>query len=248
MLKQPHSLFISDLHLCAARPHTGALLQAFLRGPARDAEALYILGDLFEYWAGDDDLESQRDTVQALKSLHDSGTALFLMHGNRDFLIGLDFARAAGVTLLEDPCLLSCHGHRVLLSHGDTLCTDDVAYQQFRSQVRDPQWQSAFLAQPLATRKQQIAALREKSQSEKSGKMAEIMDVNPDAVQSLLRAHDYPALLIHGHTHRPACHPTLCDGHACDRWVLSDWDHSGSYLRLDRDGVSVHPVHAAAPY
>lgn len=242
MLSQPHALFISDLHLCAARPHTTALLQDFLRGPAREAQSLFILGDLFEYWAGDDDLEAHREVVQAIKALAESGVATYFMRGNRDFLIGDHFSRACAIKLLDDPLDIELFGWKAVLTHGDILCTDDVAYQEFRNQVRDPQWQAAFLAQPLAVRKAQIEALRERSRSEKSTKPEDIMDVNASAVDHLLRSHRYPALLIHGHTHRPGIHPLDIDGHHCVRHVLGDWDASGSYLRLDAGGCSVHRV------
>lgn len=242
MLNQPHALFISDLHLCAARPHTTALLLDFLRGPARQAQALFILGDLFEYWAGDDDLDAHRAVVEALRTLAGSGVTTAFMHGNRDFLIGEQFARASATTLLNDPLPIELFGWQVVLSHGDLLCTDDVAYQAFRSQVRDPQWQAGFLAQPLAVRKAQIEALRERSRSEKSTKPEDIMDVNAAAVENLLRSHGYPDLLIHGHTHRPGIHPIDIDGRHCVRHVLGDWDVSGSYLRLDGNGCSVHAL------
>ncbi len=160
------------------------------------------------------------------------------MHGNRDFLLGTSFAEAAGITLLTDPTLLNLHGKRVLLSHGDALCTDDTAYQEFRNQVRSPVWQQAFLDQPLAARKTQIEALRLRSEQEKSHKSMRIMDVNAEAVRDLIRAHDYPELLIHGHTHRPALHKLEFDGHVCQRWVLGDWYEQGSCLRLDSAGCT----------
>jgi UDP-2,3-diacylglucosamine hydrolase len=242
LLNQPHALFISDLHLCAARPHTTALLLDFLQGPARDAQSLFILGDLFEYWAGDDDLEAHRDVIQALRALAEAGVQTCFMHGNRDFLIGDGFARASGTTLLQDPLSIALFGWQAVLTHGDRLCTDDVAYQQFRSMVRDPRWQADFLAQPLEVRKAQIAAMRERSRSEQSLKPEDIMDVNSSAVEQLLRSHRYPALLIHGHTHRPGVHPLDVDGRHCVRHVLGDWDLSGSYLRLDADGCSSHRI------
>jgi UDP-2,3-diacylglucosamine hydrolase len=155
------------------------------------------------------------------------------MHGNRDFLLGRDFAEAAGIVLLDDPALLNLYGKRVLLSHGDALCTDDTAYQEFRSQVRSPTWQQAFLDQPLAARKAQIEALRSRSEQEKSHKSMRIMDVNAEAVHQLMRAHDYPELLIHGHTHRPALHKLEFDAHRSQYWVLGDWYEQGSCLRMD---------------
>ena len=235
-----HSLFISDLHLCSSRPAITSQFIAFLRTAAAKAEALYILGDLFEYWAGDDDLDDphHQDVIAALKALASTGTQVFFIHGNRDFLLAHGFSKAAGITLLNDPTLLTLYGKRVLLSHGDTLCTDDTAYQAFRQQVRDPAWQKAFLQQPLAARKAQIEALRLRSEQEKSYKAESIMDVNEEAVRQLLRSYQYPELLIHGHTHRPALHTMEVDGHVCQRWVRGDWYEQGSCLRCDATGCS----------
>jgi UDP-2,3-diacylglucosamine hydrolase len=235
-----HTLFISDLHLCDSRPHIKQLFQRFLQETAAQAEALYILGDLFEYWAGDDDLDDPRHraVVEAMAGLSASGVRLYLMHGNRDFLLSATFAQACGATLLPDPTLLELYGRRVLLTHGDALCTDDVEYQQFRRQARDPAYQQAFLEQPLAARKAQIEALRTRSEQAKSYKSESIMDVNADAVNELLRRHDYPELLIHGHTHRPGVHDVAVDGHACQRWVLGDWFDSGNSLRCGHAGCA----------
>jgi len=234
------TLFISDLHLCTSRPAITELFIEFLQTTAVKAQALYILGDLFEYWAGDDDLNDSHHShiIAALKTLASSGTKIFFMHGNRDFLLGTNFAEAAGITLLTDPTFLSLYGKRVLLSHGDALCTDDTAYQEFRSQVRNPTWQQAFLDQPLAARKTQIEALRLRSEQEKSHKTMRIMDVNAEAVRDLMRAYNYPELLIHGHTHRPALHKLEFDGYICQRWVLGDWYEQGSCLRLNSSGCT----------
>jgi UDP-2,3-diacylglucosamine hydrolase len=239
-----HSLFISDLHLCSTRPAITRQFVDFLQTIAGKTDALYILGDLFEYWAGDDDLDDPRhgDILTALSALTAAGTRVFFMHGNRDFLLGGGFSRKTGITLLSDPTLLTLYGKRILLSHGDTLCTDDVAYQTFRQQVREPAWQTEFLSQPLAVRKAQIEALRQRSEQEKSRKTESIMDVNAAAVSALLRQYDYPELLIHGHTHRPARHEIDLDGHHCERWVLGDWYDQGSCLRCDANGCSSHPL------
>ena len=236
-----HALFISDLHLCSTRPAINALFKRFLHDIAPQAEALYILGDFFEYWAGDDDLIEpfHRDIAQQLNTLAQSGTRLYLMHGNRDFLIGDAFQRAANITLLPDPTLIDLYGHPTLLMHGDTLCSDDVKYQAFRTQVREPAWQQNFLATPLAVRKAQIEALRQRSEQEKSSKAAEIMDTNADTVTATLRAYNYPRL-IHGHTHRPALHAYTVDGKSGERWVLTDWYNGGGYLRCDAMGCVVH--------
>lgn len=233
-----HSLFISDLHLCGTRPHITARFIRFLGSTASHAEAVYILGDLFEYWAGDDDLEDSQhqEIIRTFKALSNKGTRLYLIHGNRDFLLGEKFAHASGMMILPDPFTIDLYGKKALLSHGDTLCTDDTAYQSFRSQVRSPAWQRDFLALPLADRKRQIEMLRQRSEQEKSIKSMEIMDVNPGTVETMIRTHHYPTLLIHGHTHRPAVHHLNVDGHAVDRWVLGDWYEQGSYLRCDKTG------------
>ena len=234
-----HSIFISDLHLCPTRPAISQTFFDFLRGPAARAEALYILGDLFEYWAGDDDNDPFNASVlAALRDLAHTGIKLFLMHGNRDFLIGDRFTADAGARLLPDPTLLDLYGTRTLLMHGDTLCTDDVGYQEFRAKVRNPEYQRQFLAQPLLSRKQIIAGLRTENTEKKQSKSESIMDVTPATVDAVLREHSYPRL-IHGHTHRPALHRHLVDGHACERWVLADWYTKGSYLRCDRAGCTV---------
>lgn len=231
------SLFISDLHLCASRPYITAAFIEFLQNTASKAKALYILGDLFEYWAGDDDMsdEFNLQIINAFKALATSGNKIFFMHGNRDFLIADDFCRAAGITLLADPSIIDLHGQKVLLSHGDDLCTDDFAYQQFRAQVRDKQWQMDFLSQPLQIRKKQIESIRIRSEQEKSQKSLAIMDVNSDAVNALLRKY-HPDLLIHGHTHRPNRHSINLDGKLITRWVLGDWYEQGSYLVCDESG------------
>jgi UDP-2,3-diacylglucosamine hydrolase len=230
-------LFISDLHLCADRPQSNRSFFAFLEHEARHAHALYILGDLFEYWVGDDDLDDPFNAtiVSALARLVDSGVPVFLMHGNRDFVIGEAFAHASGVSLLPDPTLVDLHGQAVLLMHGDTLCTLDLEYQAFRREARSQAWIGRLLQQPLAERKAMAEALRRKSEQEKRGKPGEIMDVAPDEVQATLRRHGYP-MLIHGHTHRPARHLHKVDGRSCERWVLADWYQGGSYLACDESG------------
>ena len=234
-----YSLFISDLHLAAERPRIIAQFHALLTGAARDAQALYVLGDLFEYWAGDDDLEDplNQSVAEAFAALAANGTRLHFMHGNRDFLVGREFAKRAGATLLPDPALVDLHGTPTLLMHGDTLCTDDVEYQKFRLYARDPRNQERFLAQPLAARRAEMTKLRAQSETAKQGKSAEIMDVNPGAVGEALRRGGYPRL-IHGHTHRPGRHVHVVDGRDCERWVLADWYEKGSYLRVDAQGCS----------
>ncbi|PPD56862.1 MAG: UDP-2,3-diacylglucosamine diphosphatase [Methylotenera sp.] len=233
-----HSLFISDLHLCDSRPNITQVFIGFLQETAVKAQALYILGDLFEYWAGDEAIEAghQQTVIAALKSLKSQGVALFFMHGNRDFLLGNGFAEATLGNILPDPTLLHLYKKSVLLSHGDILCTDDIAYQQFRAQVRTPAWQIQFLSQPLEARIDYIEQIRIKSEQEKSLKSMQIMDVNQQAVEAMLREYHYPPLLIHGHTHRPNKHIIAIDNHVCERWVLGDWYEQGSYLKLDESG------------
>ena len=234
----PHTLFISDLHLSADHPHSIAALQRFIATLALQAEALYILGDLFEYWAGDDDRHDpfHAQVVSALHDLSKRGTKIYLMHGNRDLLMGDELADVAGATLLADPTLLNLYGTPTLLSHGDKLCTDDTEYQQFRAQVHDAQFQKNFLAQPLAARKAYIEQLRKQSTTAKQSKDSAIMDVNDGAVIALLREYRYPRL-IHGHTHRPKRHEHMVDGHRCERWVLGDWDNKANALRCDASGI-----------
>jgi UDP-2,3-diacylglucosamine hydrolase len=222
-----HALFISDLHLHATRPLTTAAFFRFLADEAPLAQRLYILGDLFEFWVGDDQLDHDplaRDVATRLDTLAAQGTQIYFMHGNRDFLIGTRFASASRLTLLADPTIVEIGDQRLLLLHGDTLCTDDVAYQQFRKQARDPAWQASILAKPYAERVALAQAIRERSTTEKATKPEDIMDVTPATVEATFRAHDY-INMIHGHTHRPAVHEHQVDGRVCTRTVLSDWDN-----------------------
>jgi len=232
-----HSIFVSDLHLTLDRPRASELFFDFAAGAAARAEALYILGDLFEYWAGDDDLDDpfNASVADTLRALSGKGTALLFMHGNRDLLAGARFAGRCGAKLIADPLLLDLYGTKTLVMHGDTLCTDDVEYQKFRAYAHDPENQRNFLAQALAERRKQIIGYRAESEESKQGKSAEIMDVTPAAVEKTLREHGYPRL-IHGHTHRPARHVHVVDGKSCERWVLTDWYGRAGYLRCDASG------------
>ena len=211
----------------------------FIQQIAPKAEALYILGDLFEYWAGDDDIGDpfNHQITDALSTLSASGTGIHIMHGNRDLIMGQKLAQASGATLLKDPTLLNLYGTPTLLTHGDILCTDDIDYQNFRKQVHDPAWQQQFLDQPLIQRKALIAQLRARSENNKKHKSHDIMDVNLDAVADLLRKYHYPRM-IHGHTHRLKRHLHTVDGHNCERWVLGDWHETGNALRCDVAGCS----------
>jgi UDP-2,3-diacylglucosamine hydrolase len=228
-------LFISDLHLSAETPRIARRFEELLAGPVREADGLFILGDLFEYWAGDDDGADPFNArmLDALRAATAAGTPIHFLAGNRDFLIGEGFSAATGVKLLSDPYVLSVPAWQFVLSHGDALCTDDQEYQAFRQQVRNPDWQRRFLELPLAERKRQIAAIRQRSEQTKREKSAAIMDVNPGATEDFLRDYGY-ATLIHGHTHRPATHDHIVDGIHCQRWVLSDWhEDAGEVLVWD---------------
>jgi UDP-2,3-diacylglucosamine hydrolase len=240
------ALFISDLHLTAARPAANEAFFAFLEREAPGAAALYILGDLFEYWIGDDDLADPLNAVVAgfLANTARNGTPVYLMRGNRDFLMADAFCKASGAVLLPDPTRLDLFGTPTLLMHGDTLCTDDKAYQDWRSLCRSHDWQAPFLAEPLEARRSRMLELREQSEQGKRTKPATIMDVNEDAVRQALRDHDCTRL-IHGHTHRPGHHSLHVDGGACERWVLLYWYGRGGTLEVSAAGarlVSLPPA------
>jgi UDP-2,3-diacylglucosamine hydrolase len=231
------ALFISDLHLTEERPEANERFIAFLEEKARNADALYILGDFFEYWIGDDDLGEPFNAIVAglLGDLTQKGVQVRLMHGNRDFLIGERFCAATGAKLLPDPSLVEIQGVKTLLMHGDTLCTDDLEYQAWRRQARDPVFQASFLAKPVAERRAAVEQMREKSKAVVKGKTTEIMDVNDGAVRHALRSHGVRRL-IHGHTHRPGKHAVEVDGERCERWVLPDWYGRGGYIEVTREG------------
>ena len=234
------TLFISDLHLDAERPEITRLFGDFIDGEARTADALYILGDLFEAWVGDDDpSETGQFVADKLRGLHDAGVPVFFIRGNRDFLLHDHYARRAGMTILPDPAVVVLYGKPTLLMHGDLLCTDDVVYQAFRAQTRNPEWQRQFLSQPLPARlafAQQARAASKAHQSglQTQGKMEMITDVAPATVETTLARYGIDTL-IHGHTHRPAVHK-----HAGGtRIVLGDWYEQGSVLRVDADGAKL---------
>jgi len=228
------TLFISDLHLDESRPQIVELFERFLGGAACGADALYILGDLFESWIGDDDdAPLPARVARALRELRDRSAPVYFMRGNRDFLLGADYAARAGMTLLDDPTVIDLHGERTLLMHGDTLCTDDGEYQKFRARVHDPAWQREFLSKPLPQRRAFAAQARGESRKHTSTASPEIMDVNQAAVESTLRAHGVRRL-IHGHTHRPATHRFDLGGQAAERIVLGDWYEQSSVLTWPR--------------
>ncbi len=234
------TLFISDLHLDAQRPQITQLFGEFIDGEARGADALYVLGDLFEAWVGDDDpSETGAFVAGKLRALSDSGVPVFFIRGNRDFLLGDDYARRAGMTILPDPAVIVLHGMPTLLMHGDLLCTDDVAYQTFRTQTRDPRWQAQFLSQPLDARLAFAQQARAASQAHQggmksAGTMETLTDVSPATVDDTFRSYGIDRI-IHGHTHRPKAHR---DG-GRERVVLGDWYEQGSVLRVHASGFEL---------
>lgn len=237
------TLFISDLHLDDARPAIVEGFERFLREVAPGADALYILGDLFEYWVGDDGMELAL-AARATGALQDAAARLpvYFMHGNRDFLVAERFSRATGVKLVPDPAVVDLYGTRAVLLHGDTLCTGDVAYQKFRAQVRDPAWQAAALAKPLAERVALAESLRRMSEGAKGEKSMEIMDVAPEAVERVF-AETGCDVMIHGHTHRPGRHVHRVQGRDRVRWVLNDWYASPGCLEATPQGIrAVNPL------
>ncbi len=239
-------LFISDLHLDDARPHILALFEHFCAGEARNADALYVLGDLFEAYVGDDDDAPLNARVAvALRGVADAGTAVHFIVGTRDFMLGDRYAQRAGMDILDDETVVELYGTPTLLLHGDVLCTDDAAYQAFRKQVRDPAWQAAFLARPLEDRRAFARQARDASRAHTSTTDMAIMDVNHEAVEAALREAGVTRM-IHGHTHRPAIHDFLLDGKTAQRIVLGDWYEQGSVLRVGRDSVALEGLEAAA--
>ena len=235
-----HTLFIADLHLDASRPQITKLFEDFLAGEeARGADAVYILGDLVEAWIGDDDdAELPGRIATATRGLRDADVPVYFMVGNRDFLLGDAFAQRAGFTLLDDGTVHDLYGRPTLLMHGDVLCTDDVAYQAVRRQVRTPEWKAQILAMPLDARRAFAAKAREDSRAHTGTTMETIMDVNADAVAQTMRQASVTRL-IHGHTHRPAIHRFDLDGQPAERIVLGDWYEQGSVLSVTPDGVAL---------
>ena len=232
------TLLLSDLHLPAAPSPLRETFRSFLRGPARESKAVYILGDLFEHWIGDDlGLVDYADEAQELRALHNGGVALYFMRGNRDFLVGKAFSAATGVTLLPDPVQIRLAGVATLLSHGDLYCTADVAYQRWRRFAHNRRVQQIFLRLPAKLRRRIAGAARGRSESDKQSKPVSIMDVDPGAIDAAFRRYDVDCI-IHGHTHRPDLHQLEVDARIVERLVLADW-HPGrcEYLRCDEDRI-----------
>ena len=233
------TLFIADLHLHTEEPAITAGFLRFLRGEARSADALYILGDLFEAWIGDDDPEPlHREIAKEIKTLVKSGVPCYFIHGNRDFLLGKRFARESGMILLPEAQRLELYGRPVLILHGDTLCTDDVGYQNFRTKVHQPWLQTLFLALPLFIRRRIAAKMRDGSKNANSHKTMNIMDVNPQAVVDVMEKYQVQ-WLIHGHTHRPAVHPLIANDQPAFRVVLGAWHTEGSMVKVTTDNVEL---------
>ncbi len=231
-----HTLFIADLHLCTEEPAITAGFLHFLRREAQQADALYILGDLFEAWIGDDDPNPlHAEVAHALRQL---AIPCYFIHGNRDFLLGKRFAKASGMTLLPEEQVLDLYGRRVLIMHGDTLCTDDQGYLRFRAKVQQRWLQTLFLALPLFVRQRIALKMRAGSRQANSSKSREIMDVNQQAVAAAMSRHQVQ-WLIHGHTHRPAIHPLLIQGQAAERLVLGAWHEEGSMIKVSADEISL---------
>lgn len=235
-------LFASDLHLSPQSPGATGLFLDFLAGPVRQAGELYLLGDLFEAWIGDDDLADTDNAriVAGLRAATEAGVRIGVLHGNRDFLLGPEFAQASGCQLLSEPYILSTPEWQFVLAHGDALCLDDLAYQQVRSQLRDPAWQQAFLARPREQRRQLAAQMRAQSIASQQAKDSPYSDLQAAATDDFLRDHGY-ATFIHGHTHQPATHDHIVDGIHVERWVLGDWHEShGDYLAWDGENLTRH--------
>ena len=231
------TLFIADLHLEDSAIDRTEWLLAFLAGPARKAEAVYILGDLFEFWIGDDALSATaKQVAKATAALHAAGVPCYFMHGNRDFLLGERYASIAGMNLLPESHVVDLYGTPTLLLHGDTLCTDDMQYQAFRQQSRDPAWQAAILAMSIEERLQMAQSARDASIEHTGSTSMDIMDVNAQAVSDAFRKHNVPRM-IHGHTHRPAFHLVDLGDTSAERIVLADWHEAGSYLEVSPDGA-----------
>ncbi|MFT5313099.1 MAG: UDP-2,3-diacylglucosamine hydrolase [Paraglaciecola sp.] len=235
----PYTYFISDLHLCADRPDITRCLLAFLQDKAPRADALYVLGDLFEMWIGDDDNNVfTMEVAQAFKALADKGVAMYFIHGNRDFLIRSPFAQRAGFTLLAEQCVVDLYGRSTLIMHGDELCIADLEYQQFRKKARGWWWPRLMLSLPLSLRRKIAEKGRKTSQANQQKLSLEIMDVSQSEVVKVMHEHKVTRL-IHGHTHRPAIHDLEVDGHQAQRIVLGDWYEQGSILKVTADSVDL---------
>lgn len=241
------TLFISDLHLTDQRPDATDLFLVFLKEQAVSADVLYILGDFFEYWIGDESVadESVRPIIDGLNTLTSRHTPVYVMHGNRDVLLGAKFEKASGCQLLQDPTVIDLNGEATLISHGDYLCTDDVEHQKFRKMINDPEWQQRFLSRDIEERDAVARTYREISKANLAEKSSDIMDVNQQAVEQALLDHNVTQM-IHGHTHRPAIHEFLMGDRQCRRIVLGDWYDQGSVLHCDHSGCELQGLPLAS--
>ena len=238
-MKTARTYFVADLHLTDERPVATGRFFRFLEDEAAGADALYILGDLFEAWTGDDHEEQvARDAARRLRALAEGGTPVYFMHGNRDFMLAERYAAQSGMTLIAEPARIDLYGVPTLLMHGDTLCTDDVAYQAFRRRSRHPLTLALLKRLPQGLRHRLARRARAGSQAAKASKPAEIMDANAEAVAHALREH-HAQRLVHGHTHRPARHVHTVDGRDCERWVLPDWYARWGYVVCDAAGCAL---------
>ncbi len=238
-MKTGRTYFVADLHLTDERPAATGRFFRFLDEEVAGADALYILGDLFEAWIGDDHDEAvARDTARRLKALADAGTPVYFLHGNRDFMLAERYAAQAGMTLIADPIVVDLYGTPTLLMHGDTLCTDDVGYQRFRRRVRHPLMLALLRRLPFALRNRLARQARAGSETAKADKPADIMDANGDEAARAMRVH-HACRLIHGHTHRPARHVHVIDGRPCERWVVPDWYARWGYVACGAAGCTL---------
>ena len=233
------TIFLSDIHISEQYPEIGQHLKEFLLDNSLNTDTIYILGDLFEYWLGDDDPNPVFIEIKKLlKDLNNKNISIFFVHGNRDFLIGKSFAEETGCKILHDPSVIDLFGEKVLISHGDIFCIDDKEYQSFRSLTRDPKWKKLILSKPLSFRKEFAKKARLQSSEYTSSKKDEIMDVNNDEILKMYKQYNVN-IIIHGHTHKPAIHDVFLNGKNCKRIVLGDWYEQGSILRCDKSGLNL---------
>jgi len=239
LLKESVYYFIADLHLAENRPDITACFLSFLKNKAPQATALYILGDLFEYWIGDDDNSTFINEIShGLKQLNESGVEIFYIHGNRDFLLGNKYAKKSGIQLLPEVDVVELYGKRMVILHGDTLCTRDIAYQAFRKKSRSWWWQAIIKNLPLFVRRKIAENYRKKSASATAMKSQEIMDVTDSEVITLLEQHN-SQIMIHGHTHRPKIHDTFANKLPAQRFVLGDWYEQGAWLKITENDIEL---------
>jgi len=239
------TFFISDIHISEQYPEIGEQLIDFLENQAQQSDALYILGDLFEYWLGDDDTNHEYKKIKStLKLYTDKKIPTYLMHGNRDFLIGETFANETGITILPDPSIIDLYGEKILISHGDIFCTDDIEYQLSRESTRNPNWQKMILGKSLKERKKLAYEARKKSSKHTRQTKKILMDVNQNEINETFKKYGLNQI-IHGHTHKPAIHNSMINGELYKRIVLGDWYDQGSVLKWDQSGPELVTLNRA---